>query len=263
MITILIADGDQILRDLYLRFFSRQGWKVRTCGGGMQCLTELRRESPHVLILDMQLLWGGVDGLLAIMNSDSVLAHIPVIVTSTSEAAAEARSSSFASPVRRVMGKPFSLAELRDVVLGELRNELQPADGRKGSLVRSQCIREEKVRPGSRVDGSRLRGVEKPLPVDLRQLRSRDRDQIFLDARVIVDRMSEIAKQLRAASPDDLEGRSKGYQALDKEWRGLIANLQRAQNEQEQEAPVRNSYRGRGACTTLRISEEQDHAGSR
>jgi hypothetical protein len=84
------------------------------------------------------------------------------------------------------------------------------------------------------------------MTASLRQIRSRDRDQIFLDAGVIVDRMSELAKQLRATRPEDLEGRSKGYQALDKEWRGLIAKLQQAQKEEEQGAAVSSSYRGRG-----------------
>jgi DNA-binding NtrC family response regulator len=123
--SVHIADGNSHLCDLYQRFFLRHGWQVETSGGGLDCLARLRRGSPAVLILDGQLLWGGADGLLAVMRDDPDLARVPVIVTS-SESAPQALSGGMHPPVVRVIQKPFSLAALLEVARSEL--ETNPAE---------------------------------------------------------------------------------------------------------------------------------------
>ena len=121
---VLIADADWDLCDLYWRFFSHRGWQVRTSGAGLECLTQLRQCSPHLLILDLRLPWGGADGLLAVMRDDPGLARIPVILTST-EAFPEALSSLISPPVVKVLWKPFSLTALFDIMCSELRKGYQ------------------------------------------------------------------------------------------------------------------------------------------
>src|SRR6516225_996430 len=112
---VLIADADRELCDLYRRFFSRHGWQVRTSGAGLECLTQLRQCSPQLLILDLQLPWGGADGLLAVMRDDPGLARVPVILTSTG-ASPEALSGLVSSPVVQALWKPFSLTALLEIV---------------------------------------------------------------------------------------------------------------------------------------------------
>ncbi len=68
MPTILLADAERDLGDLYQRSLSHHGWKVQTSGDGLECLAQLRRGSPQLLILDTRLPWGGPDGWLAVMR---------------------------------------------------------------------------------------------------------------------------------------------------------------------------------------------------
>jgi DNA-binding NtrC family response regulator len=114
MPAILIADADQDLCDLFEQFFSRQGWQVRTAGGALECLAQLRQCPPHLLVLDADLPWGGADGLLAVMRDDPALARVPVLLTST-EGFLEAHPRLLSPPVVRVLEKPFPLAALLEL----------------------------------------------------------------------------------------------------------------------------------------------------
>lgn len=116
---VFIADADAELRDLYREFFTHHGWRVQTSEGGLECLSQMRRYSPHLLILDLELRWGGADGLLAVMRGDPGLARVPVVLTST-EASSEALSGLMSPPVVQALGKPFSLT----VLLGIARSVL-------------------------------------------------------------------------------------------------------------------------------------------
>ncbi len=129
---VFIADADPELCDLYRRFFAHHGWRVQTCEGGLECLSQLRQDTPHLLILDLELRWGGADGLLAVMRHDPRLSRVPVILTST-EASPEALSGLVSPPVVQALGKPFSLTAL----IGIARSGL-----RKGQPVSSKASRE-------------------------------------------------------------------------------------------------------------------------
>ncbi len=84
---VFFADAE--LCDLYRKYFTHHGWRVQTSEGGLECLSQLRQYAPHLLILDLELRWGGADGLLAVMRDDPGLARVPVILKST-EASPEA-----------------------------------------------------------------------------------------------------------------------------------------------------------------------------
>jgi DNA-binding NtrC family response regulator len=115
---VLIADADQELRDLYRRFFSHHGWRVETASGGVDCLEHLRRDRPHVLILDWRLPWGGPDGLLAVMHDDGDLCRVPVILMSVSPCGTMPTDTS--PPVAGVLPKPFSLPKLLELARAAL-----------------------------------------------------------------------------------------------------------------------------------------------
>jgi DNA-binding response OmpR family regulator len=115
MPTVLIAEADAELCDLYRRFFSHHSWQVQTTGGGLECLAQLRQSSPRILILDVHLPWGGADGLLAVMRDDPGLARIPVILTST-----DSLAGPVSPPVVHTLWKPFSLTALLEIVRAEL-----------------------------------------------------------------------------------------------------------------------------------------------
>lgn len=134
---ILVGDGDQVIRDVYRRFFARHGYEVEVADGGVECLAKLRRFFPDVLILDLNLLWGGGDGVLAWIREEIPAHGIPVILTGTAGYPQE--FSEFVDPpVVDYVPKPFSLSALlekvRSAVAAEQRKEPSylnrvPADG--------------------------------------------------------------------------------------------------------------------------------------
>ena len=108
--TILIADGDADLCDFYRRFSTERGHEVDTCSDGLDCVRKLRQVTPAVLVLDLELPWGGGDGVLAWMREEPQFLPSRVVLTSA-EASAYILDS-LASPPVETLTKPFPLSAL-------------------------------------------------------------------------------------------------------------------------------------------------------
>lgn len=65
---ILIAEDDPVLRDLYLRKFSSDHYRIRTATNGEETLKMLEQESPDMLLLDIN---------MPIVDGFGVLEHFP------------------------------------------------------------------------------------------------------------------------------------------------------------------------------------------
>lgn len=104
---LLIADSDQSMLPLYERYFSANDCDVEIAAGGVECIDKLSRFQPDVVIVDMHLLWGGADGVLAAMQEDNSLAHIPVVLIDASNMTQEVVARHH---------KPVSLAALLESV---------------------------------------------------------------------------------------------------------------------------------------------------
>jgi carbon storage regulator CsrA len=72
-VRILIADRDDFLLASYREYLSGHGAIVTTAATGVACLERLRDFAPDILVLDPSLLWGGSDGLLAVMHEQPEL----------------------------------------------------------------------------------------------------------------------------------------------------------------------------------------------
>jgi DNA-binding response OmpR family regulator len=81
--TLLIAEGDAELCEVYRRFFTERGYEVETASDGLDCLAKLRRATPAALVLDRELRWGGGDGVLAWLREQSEAFTLPVVLTTT------------------------------------------------------------------------------------------------------------------------------------------------------------------------------------
>jgi len=79
--TVLLADGDAELCELYQMFLSDCGYEVETATDGLECLEKLRQASPAILVLDLALRWGGPDGVLEWLRKERSFSHIRVILT--------------------------------------------------------------------------------------------------------------------------------------------------------------------------------------
>jgi DNA-binding response OmpR family regulator len=69
-IRILLADRDELLLATYREHLSRHGAIVSTATSGLACLDRLRDFAPDILVLDPSLLWGGSEGVLAVMHEE-------------------------------------------------------------------------------------------------------------------------------------------------------------------------------------------------
>jgi CheY-like chemotaxis protein len=81
--TLVIAESDAELRGAYWRFLTGRGYHVETADDGLDCLEKLRRLAPVVLVLDRELRWGGVDGVLACLREESAGSGVSVVLTTT------------------------------------------------------------------------------------------------------------------------------------------------------------------------------------
>ncbi|MBD3296286.1 MAG: response regulator [Candidatus Omnitrophica bacterium] len=64
---ILVADDEQVVREILIRFFKDKGYVVREAANGRQALAKLEEEKPDVLLLDLKM--PDIDG-------EDVLRHI-------------------------------------------------------------------------------------------------------------------------------------------------------------------------------------------
>jgi DNA-binding NtrC family response regulator len=113
--TLLIADGDAELCDLYQRFLTDRGYEVETSSDGLDCLRMLHQMTPAALVLDRELLWGGGDGVLAWLREESPTHGIPVILTATAGYPQEF-TEFIEPPVADYLPKPFALTALLESV---------------------------------------------------------------------------------------------------------------------------------------------------
>jgi DNA-binding response OmpR family regulator len=112
--SLLLAEGDAELRDLYSAFLRKHGYDVAVAENGLDCLQQLKQESPHVLVLDLELCWGGGDGVLDWLRETGLHAKVPVVLTTTSGATGGV--GDIEPPIAELLSKPFTLAALLNSV---------------------------------------------------------------------------------------------------------------------------------------------------
>ena len=110
MPSILFADADRELLELYGWLLTSYGFRVDKAGDALECLDKLRRSVPDLLILELELPWGGGDGVLAILREDPRL--LPARVVLTSAVASVSDLAGFESPGVRTLSKPIRLSAL-------------------------------------------------------------------------------------------------------------------------------------------------------
>jgi CheY-like chemotaxis protein len=111
--TLLVAEGDSELRDIYGEFLAGS-YDVQTAADGLDCIEKLRRLMPTVLVLDRELRWGGGDGVLAWMREQDALGRASVVLTAT--AGLVDGGSLRRAPVVKFLTKPFTLMALLESV---------------------------------------------------------------------------------------------------------------------------------------------------
>ena len=138
---LLVANGDDKLCEFYGRFLAERGFEVETAPNALDCLAKLRRHPPAALVLDMDLFWGGGDGILAWLREESPMHDVPVILTSAPEFSKQ-ETDIARPPVVACLPRRFGLTVLLETVHNAVANREQrkPAASRRNSVHSEQHI---------------------------------------------------------------------------------------------------------------------------
>ena len=112
---LLIANRDVEWRELYQRFFTELGYEVESSSDGLDCLAKLRHAAPAMLVLDLDLLWGGGDGVLAWLREEGSAPKIPVLLMGPPAALPDMTEFN-EPPIVDYLPKPFTLTALLESI---------------------------------------------------------------------------------------------------------------------------------------------------
>lgn len=126
---LMIANRDLDWLDVNQIFLSKLGYVVETCTDGLECLANLRFDAPALLVLDLDLPWGGGDGVLAWLREERAAPRIPVLLMGPAEAGSD-RYLFNEWPVVEFLPKPVGLIRLLDSIRAafESQQRADPSD---------------------------------------------------------------------------------------------------------------------------------------
>ena len=77
---LLIADSDARRRGELRRFFFNSGFLVASASTGLECLAEVVALEADVLVIALEIPWGGGDGVIARLNDGLPIRRKPLIL---------------------------------------------------------------------------------------------------------------------------------------------------------------------------------------
>lgn len=120
---ILLADDEEDILEIVADRLEFYGFEVRTARNGIQCLEQIQRELPDLLLLDLRM--PEMDGMevLAALHRDHP--DLPVLIVSASSDRSVAEDSLSQGAFDYLL-KPFEPEELKEKVLRALHREGTP-----------------------------------------------------------------------------------------------------------------------------------------
>lgn len=112
---LLIAEADEELRGLFDQIANQLGFDVETAADGLECWSKLRARVPDVLVVDVEIPWGGGDGVLARLREDGEGATTPTVFVMGNDRP-DVLATRAGISCGRCFQKPFRLTELLDSV---------------------------------------------------------------------------------------------------------------------------------------------------
>lgn len=120
---VLIADPNRELVQAYDAALSRRGFDVATANDALECVSQLRKFRPQLLVLEPELPWGWGEGVLAMMDEDVDVPRVPVMLVSTRNRPDLPGSVANTVIAQRLL-KPLPPQQLTDHVLDILGNPI-------------------------------------------------------------------------------------------------------------------------------------------
>jgi len=108
---VLVVDDELVVRSVLRRVLTSLGYRVRLATGGAEAISELSREAPDIVVLDVSM--PDVDGLqvLAHMRADRVLECLPCLLLTGRDTIRD-KVEGFGQGADDYVTKPFDLIEL-------------------------------------------------------------------------------------------------------------------------------------------------------
>ena len=113
---ILIADDDRELAERFQCYLARYGYRVLTASGGVECLSMIRNDPPAVIVVSVDLLWGGADGLMDCLQDESGQRRGPSVILTGGTAEENVAELCEQPCVIRYLRKPFLIVRLLDCI---------------------------------------------------------------------------------------------------------------------------------------------------
>jgi carbon storage regulator CsrA len=77
-VSVLLAAQPSLHRNEYQAALVRRGLNAFTADDGLHCLNSLRKGLPNVLVIELELPWGGGDGVLEVVHKELEENGVPV-----------------------------------------------------------------------------------------------------------------------------------------------------------------------------------------
>lgn len=113
-VRVLVADPNPCLANSYRRFLAGRGFRPGVANNALDCVNRLRTEVPDVLVLDPDLLWGGGEGVLALMREDYTVPIVPTLIHTWNKGPATFYDEVF--PVVQQTAKPLGLTQMEEEI---------------------------------------------------------------------------------------------------------------------------------------------------
>lgn len=120
---ILVAESNPERRRLVCEYLADRGYEAAMASTGLDCIDALRGQAPDALVLDLDLPWGGGDGVLRMMQDLPHLRDLPVVVLCSDSTACGGTLPRGVS----VLERPLSPAILGDWIDEAIARHHRPA----------------------------------------------------------------------------------------------------------------------------------------
>ena len=112
---VLIADHDELLVESLTLHLSRNGHVAKVASSAIECMDILRSFVPDVLVLDCELLWGGWQGVIALVRETPFFSGMRTVLVADEDPRDEFSGSS-GLPTPAWLRKPYRLVDLLTVI---------------------------------------------------------------------------------------------------------------------------------------------------
>jgi FixJ family two-component response regulator len=117
--TIFIGHTDMQWRNVCERLFAASGFEVASGQDGLTCIARLRTWMPDVLVVELELPWGGGDGVVAWLREQSDPWTMPVLFI-LGHASPKTLSRQTGVPASCCLQEPLAPTALLDAVCDAL-----------------------------------------------------------------------------------------------------------------------------------------------